>query len=44
MDVRDIKLKPDTFDCVIDKGCLDAVLVIHLFIFTILYSVLNHQL
>jgi len=27
MDTRELKFPDETFDCVIDKGCLDTILV-----------------
>ena len=27
MDVKDMNFKPETFNCIIDKGLLDSVLV-----------------
>ena len=30
MDVKDMNFKPESFDCIIDKGLLDSVLVLYI--------------
>lgn len=33
MDVKDMNFKPESFDCIIDKGLLDSVLVLFILLF-----------